>query len=92
MANEEQPQAQGQGLAQKLVVQINQMLSQLGQVLDQSGVVDPEGLQKYAQVLGGFQDFVENDLGAPADEEPQEIPMKGNAPMETMGKPAKPAL
>lgn len=86
-----QPQAEGGNMAQQLVVQINKMLSQLGQVLDQSGVVDDSGLQKYASILSGFQDFVENDLGAPADEK-EEMPMKGNAPMETMGKPAKPAL
>lgn len=86
------PQEQGSGnLVQQLVLQINKMLSQLGQVVQQSGVVDDSGLQKFAGVLNGFQDFVENDLGAPADQQ-KEMPMKGNAPMETMGKPAKQAL
>ena len=82
------------GLAQKIVVQIDKMLQQLGQALDQAGIA-PESMDKYGQIVSAFQDFISSDLGGQEPGEPPhpeaqpEVPL---APMETMGKPSKQAL
>ncbi len=79
------------GLAQKIVVQVDKMLQQLGEALGQAGL-PPESQDKLGQIIASYQDFVASDLGGqePQGEEPKpEVPL---APMETMGKPSKQAL
>jgi len=82
------------GLAQKIVVQIDKMLQQLGSALGQAGL-PAESQDKLAQIIGAYQDFVSKDLGGQEPGEPPhpeaqpEVPL---APMETMGKPSKQAL
>lgn len=82
---------QGGGGATKLVVQINQMLGQLGQMLDQAGVLDSDGAQEYAGIISSYQDFVERELGG--QQGPKQEPAEpGNVPMETAGKKAVPVM
>ncbi len=79
------------GLAQKIVVQIDKMLQQLGEALGQAGL-PPESMDKLGQIIAQYQDFIASDLGGEESGEPKEEPAPALAPMETQGKPAKLAL
>jgi hypothetical protein len=87
------PQAapkQEQGQASKLVVGIHDQMSQLMSLLENTNAVAPDVKAKFGQLISQYESLVESALGGGAPQE--EMPVKGNVPVETGGKDVKPVL
>lgn len=94
--NEMPPQAPGQapqgdaGGASQLVVDIQQKMQDLQGLL---GKALPEEAQKFSQIMGAYESFVDGLGQAPGAPEPGPAPMKGGpVPMEAGGAKARPVL
>ena len=69
-------------------------LMQFGDVMSKSKALPPEVIQKYATIVAALQQFVQNELGAQADEQPSAPPQQASQgmPPQMAGNPnAKPA-
>jgi hypothetical protein len=83
----------GAGSASQVVVEVQQGLSQLMDLMDKSQIVSPEEKAQFGQIMGAYQDFVHNVLGAAPGGKPQAAPApKGQVPMEAGGKEVTPAM
>lgn len=75
------------GEASEILVNLNSGLNQLGTIIDSSQLPD-EDKAKFQNLYATFMDFADNLGQAPG----QKKQMPGNVPMETMGRPSRPAL
>jgi hypothetical protein len=78
---------QASGGASQLVSSIHTQMSQLMQMMGQSPAVGDEDKQKLAQLIQGFESFVEG-LGSAPGKNPQ----PGNVPSEAGVAEVKPAM
>lgn len=81
------PQA---GNATQLLVSINEGLTQLGDLIDKSGLSDQDKAS-YANLMQNFMAFADN-LGQPTGAGPAKKGSTGNVPVETMGRPTRPMM
>ena len=78
------------GNATQLLVSINEGLTQLGDIIDKSGL-SPQDKASYANLMENFMVFADN-LGQPANAPSKPKGSTGNVPVETMGKPTRPMM
>ena len=85
---------QESGGASQLVVEIQEKMSELGDLLGQSGAVSPEDKQAFAQIMTAYQSFVEQNLGsAPGSKpQPQGPGPQGSVPMEAGSREVTPRM
>lgn len=81
---QDQPQQQGAGSAQEIVVGINELMSAL--MAKMEGKADPEDVEQLQSVQAAFQGFVDS-MGAPKG-----APKGGAVPVEAGGASVKPVV
>lgn len=93
--SEEMPaQAQGKSGASELVARIHSDMTQLADLMEKSGAVDPEDIQKFSGIVSAYRQFVEQDLGSAPGAKPQQPqePMMSQMPAMAGAAQVKPAL